>query len=57
MPRLIYCLHALSTHLFKLGKAPLIEDLYGKAKFTGTFFNNSQVFLVLTQYLLTTILI
>jgi hypothetical protein len=35
MPRVIYCLHALSTHLFKLGKAPLIQDLYGKVNFTG----------------------
>lgn len=35
MPRLIYCIHALSTHLFKLGKAPQILDLYGKVNFTG----------------------
>ncbi|KAL7293724.1 hypothetical protein TKK_0012795 [Trichogramma kaykai] len=35
MPRLVYCIHALSTHLFKLGKAPLIQDLYGKVKFTN----------------------
>ena len=35
MPRLIYCIHALSTHLFKLGKAPQIQDLYGKVNFTG----------------------
>ncbi|XP_043498772.1 ras GTPase-activating-like protein IQGAP1 isoform X1 [Polistes fuscatus] len=34
MPRLIYCIHALSTHLFKLGKAPKIQDLYGKINFT-----------------------
>ncbi|XP_026319538.1 ras GTPase-activating-like protein IQGAP1 [Hyposmocoma kahamanoa] len=34
MPRVIYCLHALSSHLFKLGKAPLIHDVYGKAVFT-----------------------
>ncbi|XP_063616676.1 ras GTPase-activating-like protein IQGAP1 [Cydia splendana] len=34
IPRLIYCIHALSTHLFKLGKAPLIQDVYGKAVFT-----------------------
>ncbi|XP_058789628.1 ras GTPase-activating-like protein IQGAP1 isoform X2 [Phymastichus coffea] len=34
MPRLIYCIHALSTHLFKLGKAPQIQDLYGKVNFT-----------------------
>jgi hypothetical protein len=35
MPRVIYCLHALSTHLFNLGKAPPIQDLYGKVNFTG----------------------
>lgn len=35
MPRVIYCIHALSTHLFKLGKAPKIQDLYGKINFTG----------------------
>nr|XP_050869767.1 ras GTPase-activating-like protein IQGAP1 isoform X2 [Vespula vulgaris] len=34
MPRVIYCIHALSTHLFKLGKAPKIQDLYGKINFT-----------------------
>lgn len=38
MPRVIYCIHALSTHLFKLGKAPQIQDLYGKVNFTGTSF-------------------
>lgn len=37
MPRVIYCIHALSTHLFKLGKAPQIQDLYGKVNFTGTY--------------------
>lgn len=35
MPRVIYCLHALSTHLFKLGKAPPMQDLYGKVNFSG----------------------
>lgn len=35
MPKLIYCIHALSTHLFKLGRAPQIQDLYGKINFTG----------------------
>lgn len=34
MPRVIYCIHALSSHLFKLGKAPQIQDLYGKVNFT-----------------------
>jgi len=38
MPRVIYCIHALSTHLFKLGKAPLIQDLYGKIDFSGMHF-------------------
>lgn len=35
IPRLIYCIHALSSHLFKLGKAPLIHDVFGKVVFTG----------------------
>jgi len=34
MPRTIYCLHALSLYLFKLGKAPQMKDLYGIAEFT-----------------------
>ncbi|XP_059051114.1 ras GTPase-activating-like protein IQGAP1 isoform X2 [Achroia grisella] len=34
MPRVIYCLHALSSHLFKIGKAPLIHDVFGTAVFT-----------------------
>lgn len=34
MPRVIYCIHALSSHLFKLGKAPLIHDVFGKIAFT-----------------------
>ncbi|KAL0901487.1 hypothetical protein ABMA27_006732 [Loxostege sticticalis] len=34
MPRVIYCIHALSSHLFKLGKAPLIHDVFGTAIFT-----------------------
>ncbi|XP_048514358.1 ras GTPase-activating-like protein IQGAP1 isoform X2 [Athalia rosae] len=34
MPRVIYCIHALSTHLFKMGMAPQIQDLYGKVNFT-----------------------
>ncbi|KAH3833286.1 hypothetical protein DPMN_106592, partial [Dreissena polymorpha] len=34
MPRTIYCLHALSLYLFKLGMAPQIQDLYGKVNFT-----------------------
>ncbi|XP_050432882.1 ras GTPase-activating-like protein IQGAP1 [Adelges cooleyi] len=35
MPKVIYCLHALSTHLFKRGEAPLILDLYGKVNFSA----------------------
>ncbi|KAL5004093.1 hypothetical protein ScPMuIL_017549 [Solemya velum] len=34
MPRAIYCIHALSLYLFKLGLAPQIQDLYGKVEFT-----------------------
>lgn len=34
MPRVIYCIHALSLYLHKLGKAPQIEDLLGTATFT-----------------------
>ncbi|KAL5481649.1 hypothetical protein EMCRGX_G021851 [Ephydatia muelleri] len=34
MPRVIYCIHALSLYLHKLGQAPLIEDLLGTATFT-----------------------
>ncbi|XP_072167571.1 ras GTPase-activating-like protein IQGAP1 [Diadema setosum] len=34
MPRTVYCLHALSLYLFKLGIAPQIQDLYGKVDFT-----------------------
>ncbi|XP_020296828.1 ras GTPase-activating-like protein IQGAP1 isoform X2 [Pseudomyrmex gracilis] len=39
MPRLIYCIHALSTHLFKFGKAPPMQDLYGKVKFSDEEIN------------------
>ena len=35
MPKTIYCIHALSLYLFKLGKAPQMKDLYGIAEFTG----------------------
>lgn len=34
IPRVIYCLHALSLFLYKLGKAPQMQDLSGKATFT-----------------------
>ncbi|XP_015599510.1 ras GTPase-activating-like protein IQGAP1 [Cephus cinctus] len=39
MPRVIYCIHALSTHLFKFGRAPQIQDLYGKVNFTDEEIN------------------
>uniref|UniRef100_A0A8C2DYZ9 IQ motif containing GTPase activating protein 1 n=1 Tax=Cyprinus carpio TaxID=7962 RepID=A0A8C2DYZ9_CYPCA len=35
MPRCIYCIHALSLSLFKLGLAPQIKDLFCKVAFTG----------------------
>ncbi|CAN8030533.1 unnamed protein product [Ixodes persulcatus] len=34
LPKVIYCLHALSLYLFRLGKAPKIEDLLGKLNFS-----------------------
>ncbi|XP_064478139.1 ras GTPase-activating-like protein IQGAP1 [Ornithodoros turicata] len=34
LPKVIYCLHALSLLLFKLGRAPKIEDLVGKITFS-----------------------
>ncbi|KAA0723626.1 Ras GTPase-activating-like protein IQGAP1 p195 [Triplophysa tibetana] len=40
MPRCIYCIHALSLYLFKLGLAPQIADLYGKVAFTEEEINN-----------------
>ncbi|XP_048144938.1 ras GTPase-activating-like protein IQGAP3 [Corvus hawaiiensis] len=40
MPRVVYCIHALSLYLFKLGLAPLIQDLYGKVDFTEEEINN-----------------
>ncbi|KAM3873707.1 ras GTPase-activating-like protein IQGAP3 [Diretmus argenteus] len=40
MPRAIYCIHALSLFLFRLGLAPQIHDLYGKVKFTEEEINN-----------------
>ncbi|NP_001082590.1 IQ motif containing GTPase activating protein 1 L homeolog [Xenopus laevis] len=39
MPRCIYCIHALSLYLFKLGLAPQIQDLYGKVEFTAEEIN------------------
>ncbi|KAK0155489.1 Ras GTPase-activating-like protein IQGAP1 [Merluccius polli] len=40
MPRCIYCIHALSLYLFKLGLAPQIQDLYGKVDFTEEEIDN-----------------
>ncbi|XP_032416791.1 ras GTPase-activating-like protein IQGAP1 [Xiphophorus hellerii] len=40
MPRCVYCIHALSLYLFKLGLAPQIQDLYGKVAFTEEEINN-----------------
>ena len=34
MPRVIFCLHALSLFLFKLGITPQMQDLVGKVQFT-----------------------
>ncbi|KAH9365176.1 hypothetical protein HPB48_008951 [Haemaphysalis longicornis] len=34
LPKVIYCLHALSLYLFKLGKAPRIKELIGKLHFS-----------------------
>uniref|UniRef100_A0A8D2ALQ1 IQ motif containing GTPase activating protein 3 n=1 Tax=Sciurus vulgaris TaxID=55149 RepID=A0A8D2ALQ1_SCIVU len=39
-PRVIYCIHALSLFLFRLGLAPQIHDLYGKVKFTAEELSN-----------------
>uniref|UniRef100_A0A8C8SNC1 IQ motif containing GTPase activating protein 3 n=1 Tax=Pelusios castaneus TaxID=367368 RepID=A0A8C8SNC1_9SAUR len=40
MPRVVYCIHALSLYLFKLGLAPQIQDLYGKVNFTEEEIDN-----------------
>ncbi|XP_004436277.1 PREDICTED: ras GTPase-activating-like protein IQGAP3 isoform X2 [Ceratotherium simum simum] len=40
MPRVVYCIHALSLFLFQLGLAPQIHDLYGKVKFTAEELSN-----------------
>ncbi|XP_075447395.1 ras GTPase-activating-like protein IQGAP2 isoform X4 [Ascaphus truei] len=40
IPRVIYCIHALSLYLFKLGIAPQIQDLLGKVDFTEEEINN-----------------
>ncbi|XP_068166071.1 ras GTPase-activating-like protein IQGAP2 [Antennarius striatus] len=40
MPRVVYCIHALSLYLFKLGIAPQIQDLLGKVAFTEEEISN-----------------
>uniref|UniRef100_H2Z717 Ras GTPase-activating-like protein IQGAP1 n=1 Tax=Ciona savignyi TaxID=51511 RepID=H2Z717_CIOSA len=42
MPKTVYCVHALSLYLFKLGLAPQMKDLYGIAEFTEEELNNMQ---------------
>uniref|UniRef100_A0A8C4Q0D1 Ras GTPase-activating-like protein IQGAP1 n=1 Tax=Eptatretus burgeri TaxID=7764 RepID=A0A8C4Q0D1_EPTBU len=34
MPKVIYCIHALSLYLFKLGRATQMQNLFGKVTFT-----------------------
>ncbi len=41
IPKVIYCIHALSHMLHKLGLAPRIKDLLGKLEFSGTLFFDS----------------
>uniref|UniRef100_A0A8D3C4J2 Ras GTPase-activating-like protein IQGAP3 n=1 Tax=Scophthalmus maximus TaxID=52904 RepID=A0A8D3C4J2_SCOMX len=48
MPRAVYCIHALSLYLYRLGVAPQIHDLYGKVKFTEEEIDNMK--LALDQY-------
>ncbi|XP_029431113.1 ras GTPase-activating-like protein IQGAP2 isoform X2 [Rhinatrema bivittatum] len=40
IPRVIYCIHALSLYLFKLGIAPQIQNLLGKVDFTEEEISN-----------------
>ncbi|XP_058231429.1 ras GTPase-activating-like protein IQGAP2 isoform X1 [Hemibagrus wyckioides] len=40
MPKVIYCIHALSLYLYKLGIAPQIQDLLGKVDFTDEEISN-----------------
>ncbi|XP_059079464.1 ras GTPase-activating-like protein IQGAP1 [Tigriopus californicus] len=42
MPRVIFCIHALSLFLFKLGITPQIQDLYGKVTFTEAELQTAQ---------------
>ncbi|KAM8825687.1 ras GTPase-activating-like protein IQGAP3 [Synchiropus picturatus] len=43
MPRAVYCIHALSLYLYRLGLAPQIDDLCGKVKFTEEEINNMKL--------------
>ncbi|XP_047454729.1 ras GTPase-activating-like protein IQGAP3 [Mugil cephalus] len=43
MPRAVYCIHALSLYLYRLGLAPQIHDLYGKVKFTDEEISNMKL--------------
>ena len=53
MPRAIFCLHALSLIMFKLGSAPKIQDLYGRVHFTDQEISIMQVYRVVRSNLLT----
>eukprot|EP00117_Sycon_ciliatum_P032454 scpid10084/ scgid25161/ Ras GTPase-activating-like protein IQGAP1; p195 len=43
MPRAVYCLHALSMYLHRLGKAPPMQNLVGEAEFTEEEITNMQL--------------
>ncbi|XP_041856233.1 ras GTPase-activating-like protein IQGAP2 [Melanotaenia boesemani] len=43
MPKVVYCIHALSLYLYKLGVAPQIQDLLGKVAFTEEEISNMRV--------------
>uniref|UniRef100_A0A3Q3JBN9 IQ motif containing GTPase activating protein 2 n=1 Tax=Monopterus albus TaxID=43700 RepID=A0A3Q3JBN9_MONAL len=43
MPKVVYCIHALSLYLYKLGIAPQIQDLLGKVAFTEEEISNMRI--------------
>ncbi|XP_075994982.1 ras GTPase-activating-like protein IQGAP3 isoform X2 [Genypterus blacodes] len=43
MPRAVYCIHAVSLFLYRLGLAPQIHDLCGKVKFTEEEINHMKL--------------
>ncbi|XP_075215376.1 ras GTPase-activating-like protein IQGAP1 [Lycorma delicatula] len=43
MPKVILCIHALGTHLFKLGRGPLLQDLYGKMSFSDDVIKDKSI--------------